>query len=270
MEHEVHGTYAQHGGVGVEAVEHAALVVLGVLALEQVALVVLLDVLGGLNDEAGRTHGRVAYGVLDGGAHEFHHHAYDVARCAELSVIARSSHLAQDVLVDIAHGVAVVHVQGIDALHYLGEGARTLYEEGGVCHEAAIGAFATLAQSLDEDEHVLADGAVHGLSLHVAEHAPAQGVVGHVAVRFGVVPCALPEGWVLHLHAPGIGIGLLGALGIVQHLHEEEVGHLLQYGDGICYASRPEGIPDGVYAVLYLACYHVYGIIMVYMRKVTK
>ena len=127
MEHEVHGTYAQHGGVGVEAVEHAALVVLGVLALEQVALVVQLDVLGGFHYEASRTHGRVADGVLDGGAHEFHHHAYDVARSAELAVVARCSHLAKDILVDIAHGVAVVHVQGIDALHYLGEGARTLY-----------------------------------------------------------------------------------------------------------------------------------------------
>ena len=69
--------------------------------------------------------------------------------------------------------------------------------------------------ALDEDEDILADDLVHGLGLHIAEDAPAQGLVGHLAVSFGIVPKALAEGRVLHSHAHDIGTSLLHALSIV-------------------------------------------------------
>ena len=244
------------GKVGVEAMQKSVLVVVGIVTLQQLALVVLLDVLGTLHYEASRTHGRVADGVAQGGLHHVHHHTYDMARGAELTVVARGCHLAQHVFVDIAHGVAVVHVQGIYAFHYLHQCARVLNQESSTCHESAVGRFPARVEVLDEGECITADDAKHLLCLLVLEHAPAQRLVGHLAVRVGVVPCPLLEGGVLHRHTHNAGIGLLGLLRIVQHLHEEQICHLLQNGNGIRYATRPKRIPNGVYPTLYLTCNH--------------
>ena len=46
-------------------------------------------------------------------------------------------------------------------------------------------------------------------------------------------------------------------LGIVQHLHKEEVSHLFQDGYGVGDAASPEGIPVLINAVLYFASNHI-------------
>ena len=119
MQHQVHCPDAEHGLVGVEAVEHTVFVVVGILFLQELLLVVLGDILGTFDNEAGTAHCGVADGVFECGLHQLDHHTDDVARGAELTVVASSGHLAEDVLVDIAHGVAVVHVEFVDTFHNL-------------------------------------------------------------------------------------------------------------------------------------------------------
>ena len=86
----------------------------------------VLNVFGGFNDEASGTHSGVTNLILEGRLHQLDHHTDDVARSAELAIGTGGSHLAQNVLIYVAHRVPVVHVQGIDAVHHLDQRARVL------------------------------------------------------------------------------------------------------------------------------------------------
>ena len=230
MQHQVHSTDAQHGEIGVEAVKHVVLVMVGILSLEQFTLVMLLHILGTLNDESCATHSRVADGVFEGGLHELDHHADNVTRCTELTIVARGSHFAKHILIHVAHSVTVVHVEVVDALNYLGQRARTLDKEGGILHKTAVGTLLALVERLDIDKHVLAHETEHCLGVLVLEHSPAQVVVGHITVGLGIVPRAILESGFAHSNTKGISISLTSALGIVEHFHEEQIGHLFENG----------------------------------------
>ena len=128
VQHQVHGGDAQHGGVEVEAVEHVRVRMCSRCSLQQVAGVdgVLLAIVSlhmlrplvagvlaqqvviGLDQEAGGAAGRVADAVGRLGLQQLHHHADDVARGAELAVDAGGGELAEQVLVEVALGVASV------------------------------------------------------------------------------------------------------------------------------------------------------------------
>ncbi len=256
MQHQVHGPDAKHGLVGVEAMEHAVLVVVGVLFLQELLLVVLGDILGTLHNKTGTAHRRVADGVLQRGLHQFHHHPDNVAGRAELSVVACRGHLAEDVLVHVAHRVAVVHVELVHAFHYLDQCAWIGNKEGGTLHKAAVCTFLTLVEALYEYESILADGLIHLLGLEVHKVVPTQIVVWHIAVAVGVVPRTGFEYGVVDGAAQQVGSGLSLHLRVVQHLHKEEVCHLFEDGDRVGDASCPKGVPDTVYSVLYIACNH--------------
>ena len=261
VQHQVHCTDTQHREVGVEAVQHLVLVVVGILLLQQFGLVMLTHILGTLDDKTRTTHSRVTDGVLQGGLHDFNHHADDVSRCTELTVVARSRHLAEHILIDIAHRVTVVHVKMVDTLDNLGEGTGALNQEGRILHETAVGRLLAATQVLDEHKHVLADDAVHRLGVIVLERAPPQIFVGDVAVSLRIVPRPIADSRLRHCHTHSVGIGFLGALCIVEHLHKEQIGHLLENGDGIGDASGPKGVPNTVYSILDFSCYHWLGVI---------
>ena len=174
----------------------------------------------------------------------------------ELTIIARCCHLAQDILVDITHSVTVVHIESVDTLHNLGQSSGRLNKEGGICHKATVRRLLTLTKRLDKDKHILADGAIHRLCLQIAEHAPTKLLVRNILVGFGIVPYAILEGRVFNGSAPSVSICLFSTLCIIQHLHKEEIGHLLQDGDGVGNTSSPKGIPNAIYTIFNLACNH--------------
>ena len=257
MKHQVHRSDTKHREVSVETVKHLVLVVVGILLLQEFLPVVLLNVFRTLHDESGTTHCRVADRVFQGGLHQLHHHADDVSRCAELTVVSRCCHLPENILVGVAHRIAVVHIEVVDTLHYLRQRARTLNEEGGILHETTVGGILALVEVLDEYEHILAHDAEHRFGFLVLEHTPAQVVVGNIAVCVGIVPHSFFERRVFHRHPEGICIRLLRALSIVEHFHEEQIRHLFQNRNGIRDASRPEGIPNTINSVFNLSCNHV-------------
>ena len=120
MKQQVHGSDAQHGLVGIVAINHRSLHVVNFLFYIGSHLMVLLDIFHRLNEEAGRTHCRVADIILRVRLHHLHNHADDVARGAKLAVGAACRHLAEYVFIHIAHGVAIIHIKIINVIYHPG------------------------------------------------------------------------------------------------------------------------------------------------------
>ena len=92
----------------------------------------------------------------------------------------------------------------------------------------------------------------------MTEVLPAKYAIRDVLVRLGIVPkTILLEDEVIGVDAQGLGVGLLLILRVVQHLHEEEVGHLLQDGHRVSDAASPEGVPDLIDSIFDFACNHI-------------
>ena len=115
---------------------------------------------------------------------------------------------------------------------------------------------------LDEFEHVLPYHLEHIVGAQVLEHVPAQAFVRDsslllVGGSVGVNP-ELPfgEGRVLHFAVKVACVFLFLELLVVEHLHEEDVGHLFQYGDRVGNTCHKEGVPYLVYLVFDFSCYH--------------
>ena len=174
MEHQVHRADAQHGLVGIESVEHRLAEMAVIVGAEQFGAVVLLDIFRALDDKSRRTHCGVADGVAQSGLHQFDHHADDVARGTELSVIAARRHFAQNILVDVAHRVAVVHVEVVDAVHDSGKRPLGRNQENRAAHETAVRARLAAVQILDERKNIVAHGVEHRRRIGILEHMPAQ------------------------------------------------------------------------------------------------
>ena len=231
MQHKVHSTYAEHCGVGIEAVEHSCLVVFHIGLLHKFGPVVFLDIFRSLYDKACGAHCRVANLPVHLGLHQLHHHTNDVARRAELAIVAGSGHLAQDVLVDIPHCITVCHIKVLDTFHNFYEGTGILNHEDCRLHKAAVGGLFPFTESLDEDENVVTDDREHPGRLLVTEVLPAKDALRDVLVRLGIVPeTFLLEDEVVGFDAQGLGVGLFLILSVVQHFHEEKIGHLLKDG----------------------------------------
>ena len=234
--------------------------------LHQFGTVMLLDIFGSLNDETCRAHRRVADFPIDLWLHQFNHHADDVTWSTELTIIAGSSHLAKYILIDVAHCIAIGHVQVLDTFHHFNKGTRILNHEDSGLHIATVGRLLTFPKALNEDENIVTDNGEHLGRFLVSEVLPTKVTIWNVTVSFRVVP----EGVFLKDQVVGVdtkdaGIGFFLILRIIQHLHKEEVGHLLQYGHRVGDAASPKGIPNLVDSIFDFACYH-----MVYFVFVCK
>ena len=188
MQHEVHGTDAEHGGVGVEAVKHPGLIVDHISLLHQLGTVMVLDIFGGFNDKTGGAHCWVADFPIDLGLHQFHHHTDDVAWGTELAIVAGCGHLAKDELIDITHGVAVGHVQVLDTFHNFNEGAGILNHEYSRLHIAAVGGLLAFPKILNENEYIVTHGRKHLGGFFVAEVLPAKVCIRNISICLRVMP----------------------------------------------------------------------------------
>ena len=243
VEHKVHSTDTKHCGVGIKTVQKTTLIVLHILGVKQLLLAVLLNILSTLDNKTRRAHSRVADSILNSGLHKLDHHLDNMARGTELSIITTRSHLAQDILIYIAHSVTVVHIQSINALDNLNKCAWVLNHKGSVSHKSTICRLLASVKILDKGKGITTNDAIHLLSLLILEHTPSQGLVWHILIHIGVVPHTLTECRVFDSHTHNIGISLLGLLSIVQHLHKEEIGHLLQHCHRVGNTARKKCIP---------------------------
>ena len=188
----------------------------------------LLDILHCLHQEARTTHRRVADIVGWCWLHHIDNHTDDVARRAELSVSARSSHLTKDILIDIAHRITVVHVEGIDPIDHLRQCASIRDKEGSRLHIPTVGTLLACSDGLDKLKDILTNHLKHVFRARMAEHRPAHTLVGNLLFGDRVQP-VLPdkEGRILYF---GIKVAchiFLLQLLVVKHLHKEDICHLL-------------------------------------------
>ena len=79
---------------------------------------VLVKILARSYQKPGCSHGWVAYNVIFLRLHHLHHHFNYVARRTKLSVSSGSCNFRKQVFVQIAFGVAVLHLYFINLLHY--------------------------------------------------------------------------------------------------------------------------------------------------------
>ena len=185
VQQHVHAADAQHGIVEVVAVERALAKVAprrGVL-VDGVA-VVRHQVLKRCNQEARRAAGRVADHVLGRGGGHVHHQTDDVARRAELAVLSGGGNLAEHVLVEVALGVAVGHVDAVELVDHVGQHTGRRHHEEGILHVVAVCraplagvGLALLPERLDEGEHPVSHRLEQLLGSGVLETRPAQPVL---------------------------------------------------------------------------------------------
>ena len=204
-----------------------------------------------------RTHSRVENGILEGRLHQLHHHVDDMARRAELTVFPGGCDFTQQILVNIAHDVLVVHVHGVDAIHNFCKHLCCGNQEHGVLHVAAECGVLAFADGFDEREHIGLDVGQHLAGLKVVEYVPTEIFVFrfHPGI-FANHACAVLKYLVLQGNAKQTCIGFCLQLVVIQQLHKHQIGDLLQNGNGTGNAARPYRIPYGVDFVFHFASYH--------------
>ena len=237
VQQHVHAADAQHGVVEVVAVEGALVEPAAGLGVPVDAVAVVLDeMLGGGDEEAGGAASGIADDVLRGGCGHVHHQPDDVARRAELPVLPGGGDLAEHVLVEITLGVAVGHVDVVELVDHIGQHPSRGHHEEGVLHVMGVGRslvrVARLAQRFDEGEHPVPHGLEHLLRRKLLETRPAQSVVVGSEHRL------------LDRVAGAGGLVLLARVQLVQALDEQQVGELLDDRERVRDAARPHGVPD--------------------------
>ena len=100
---------------------------------------VLAQIFAGRDQEAAGAAAGIADHVLGLRRGQLDHQLDDVARRAELAVLAGGGDLAEHVLVDVALGVAVLHVELVEHVDDLGEQRRRRDGEAGVLHVVRVG-----------------------------------------------------------------------------------------------------------------------------------
>ena len=240
VEEHVHRADAEHGVVEVEAVEQALVEVLLELWVVEEIRIALAQVLAGGDEKARRAAGRVAEDVVRRGRGHLDHEADDVARGAELAVLAGGGDLAEHVFVEVALGVAVLHRHLVEQVHHLGQERRGGDGEAGVLHVVGVGG-AVAAQRAQEGEDVLVHDGEHVGRGEILETRPAQVLVG---AALGVV--SLGKDAPLHRLFERGGFVLLQRVQVVQPPQEEQVGDLLDDFERVGDPPGPEGVPDAV------------------------
>lgn len=239
VEEHVHAADAEHGGIEVVAVEGGLVeAAAGDGILVDGIAVVGVEIFGGGDEETGGAERGIADLVLGRGSGHVHHQLDDVARAAELAVLPGAGDFSQHIFVEVALGVAVGHVDGIELVHDVRQHARRGHHEGGVLHVVAVGAAAlaagSLADGLDEGKGVIAHRGEHFIRREFLEARPAE-----------LVLLRREDGF-LDGFLEAVRLVFLEGVDLVQALDEEQVGELLDDGERIGDAAGPQGVPDAV------------------------
>jgi hypothetical protein len=160
-----------------------------------------------------------------------------VARSAELAILPGGSDLREHVLVHVALGISVIHVDAVDQQDGLREQSARGDGETGVAHVPRI-VGAVAAKRTQEWEEVLVDQLKLRARLLPLEKAPAK-----VSEGCAATVVALGEDAPVERPVELAGFLFGGGLLLVQPLEEEQKGNLLNYLDGVGDASRPETVP---------------------------
>ena len=174
MQQHIHSTYTQHSGICVVTSEHLGLVILQFFSVHHHVFLMDFNIVSCFNKETCTTHSWVANRILlpKRRFHHFHHHTDDMSRSSELSVLTFFCHLAKDVLIDIAHGISVVHVECIHLFYQRLQYTRFVNKENCIPHKASISSFFSVANFLYKRENIVTYHVEHVFCAHFLENLP--------------------------------------------------------------------------------------------------
>ena len=177
MKHHVHCSDAKHRLVGVKTGEHLGFELIRILSPHQLFAVMLGNIVGGFQQEARRSHGRIENMVFQCGLHQFYHHPDDVTRGTKLTIFTRCRNLAEKILVNIAHNVFIVHIHGVDTINNLGKHLRRGDQKNRVLHIAAERRIFAVPDLFYKREHIV---------LHIREHCSRLKIVKDIPTKISV------------------------------------------------------------------------------------
>ena len=190
------------------------------------------DVVDDVDEETGGAAGRVVHGVAQVRIGHLDHEGADLSRGAELAVESRLSEMGEQVFEDVALDVGpeLAKVDGVEHVDHLLEHVRIDDLEHGVakvlCHLRIV-----LDQRRHVREDLVADEVAQILSALEAPLGPAE-ALGLGGEEEGAVPGAEPA------------LELAGGFLLVEEFQVDEVGDLLDVGDGIGHATGPQDVGD--------------------------
>ncbi len=154
--------------------------------------------------------------------------------------VPAAGELAQHVLIHVALGVAVVHGNVVDQVHYFGQQRRRGDGEAGVAHVMRIGrairrVYAGMGRHAREIRSYICRG------IGVLKSLPAVLLVGAALAVF-----AFGEDAPLQRFAEPRSLALLKLLQFVQAPEKKQIGDLFNDLNRVGDAARPEGVPDAV------------------------
>ena len=216
---------------------------------------VVAEIFARRDQEAAGAAGGIADHVLRTRRHHLDHQRDDVARGAELAVLAGGRDLRQHVFVEVALGVAILHRDFGEEIDHLGQQRRRRNGEARALHMGGVRGVG-LGHVAQEREDVLGDDLEHRRRVAVLQPRPAHVLVGDAAVLADLV-LARREDAPLDRLAEAIGLVLLAGMRLVEPAHEQEVGDLLDDLERIGDATRPKSVPDVVDLGSKFTCQHI-------------
>lgn len=210
---------------------------------------VIAQILAGGDEEAAGAACRIADHVIRRGLCQFDHQPDDMARRAELAVLAGRCDLAEHVFVEIALGVAILQRDLRQHVDHLGQQAGRGDGEARALHVFGMGR-AFLCHIAQEGKDVFRNNEEHTRRIIVPEARPAQHGIGDFFLdraRLFVAHRAIDairKDHSLDRPAQHVGLVLLAGLDVIETAHEQKVGDLLDHLERIGDAAGPEGIPD--------------------------
>ncbi|HLT53242.1 MAG TPA: hypothetical protein VKZ97_05110 [Flavobacteriaceae bacterium] len=153
----------------------------------------------------------------------------------ELAGRTTAFELGEHILIDIALGVLVGHIDAFEFFYNLVQHGGLVVAKAGTAHMGAKQAF-FFAQRANERKNtvdVVGKNLVALVDVHFLEVFPPELLL--VVVKDGGIVFFEPFG-----HA------LVTNFGFVQVFDKDEIGKLLNNGKGVGLTAFPEGVPDGV------------------------
>ena len=257
--HHIHGADAEHRAIHIVAKEHMVQEMILLPPVEEdFFFVVGHQVFFRCHQETGSTASRVADGKVGLGLHQLHHHLDDMARGTELTIETGLGNLGEQILIDVAADIAVLHllhlvINLIQAVHHLAQQQRGGQLEDGIAHVLGIGTVLTAVQILDEGKYPFLHDRVHSACVKVMEYRPLQlSAIDFPLTDFHFIRKNTLEGQAQHGTFLGTKI-----IRRIQIMDKHQICDLLNDIQRVYQAACGENIPQAVNSIFQFACNHI-------------
>ncbi len=236
--------------------EGAVVEVLALFLVGEQRLVLAPQIFARRHQEAAGTGRRIADDILRRRRHQLDHQLNNVPGRAELAVLAGAGDLGEEVFVEVALCIAILHGDRLDHIDYTAMKCWCRDREARALHVLRR---ALAANLLQPRENVVVEPVPHLTGFKVLDAGPAQvGVWDEIARAALALLLPFRKNRLHALRADTLsGHLVFSGLDLVQPLQEQQVGDLLDDLQRVRNAARPERIPNFIDLVAQFARKHV-------------